>query len=266
MSTQNPVRLFASDLDGTLLGDDAALKRFQAAWDSLDDAQRPLLVYNTARSVADTRWLVLEGRLPSPEFIIGGLGTEVHDPIDQHVMDEFSATLASGWDRATVEAVVGLVPGIRPQPAEFQGTYKSSWHWHLASAAQVAQLGVRLEQSGLDVTVCYSADVHLDVIPRRAGKGHALAWLCQRIGVRVDEVVVAGTSGNNRSMYALPGVRGIVPGNASRELLTSSTACKPFLTGAAYADGVIAGLAHHGVFSSAAPDSKPTDRTAASFA
>lgn len=266
MSTQNPVRLFASDLDGTLLGDDAALKRFQATWDSLDDAQRPLLVYNTARSVADTRWLVLEGRLPSPEFIIGGLGTEVHDPIDNHVMDEYSTTLASGWDRATVEAVVSLVPGIRPQPAEFQGAYKSSWHWHLASAAQVAQLGVRLEQSGLDVVVCYSADVHLDVIPRRAGKGNALAWLCQRIGVRIDEVVVAGISGNNRSMYALPGVRGIVPGNASRELLTSSTVCRPFLTGATYADGVIAGLAHHGVISSAAPDSKPTDRTAASFA
>jgi sucrose-6-phosphatase len=241
------VRLLASDLEDTLVGQRASEERFRACWESLGAESRPLLVYNTGLNIAHARWLILERRLPAPEFIIGGLGTELEDPVDPQTALEFRAQLTAGWDIAAVERIIEAIPGVQRQSDEFLNPSKSSWHWHRASAAEIARLGGQLAQAGLDVQVSYTGGVFLDVVPRRGGKGHALAWLCQRIGLPLEHVLVAGASANNSSMFALPGVRGIVVSNASRELFAATGALKPFLALAAMADGVLAGLKHFGV-------------------
>ncbi|MBI4624627.1 MAG: HAD hydrolase family protein [Verrucomicrobia bacterium] len=247
----HPVRLFATDLDDTILGDAMAAERFRFTWQSLDAERRPLLVYNTGRNVGDTQWLVLERQLPAPEFIIGGIGTEMHDAVDAHVAAEFHASIAPGWDGATVERIVESIPGVHRQPAEFLNPCKLSWHWHRATAAEVVRLEIQFEKAGLDVTVGYANSVYLDVVPRRAGKGNALAWLCRRIGVPLENVLVAGASANNGSMFALAGVRGILVGNASGELFAAAGRFKPLITREKMADGVLAGLSHFGVLEAA---------------
>ena len=60
-----PIRLFSADLDGTLLGNPESTHRFKTAWESLDPATRPLLVYNSGRLIDDLR----NGRQPRPETI-----------------------------------------------------------------------------------------------------------------------------------------------------------------------------------------------------
>jgi sucrose-6-phosphatase len=247
-----PVLLFATDLDDTLLGDPAAIARFRAAWESLEAQRRPLLVYNSGRSVSDIKWLLLERRLPAPEFIIGGIGTEMHDPLDVRAAAEFSATLAAGWDSAEIERIVQAMPGVYPQPSEFVTAYKRSWHWPRATPTEVAQVRLRLELAGFAASVNYSGSVFLDIIPRAGGKGNALAWLCRRIAVPLESVLVAGAGANNASMFVLPGVRGIMVGNASRELFAATGAYKPFVTGEKMAAGVMAGLAHFGVLAEGA--------------
>ena len=85
------------------------------------------------------------------------------------------------------------------------------------------------------------------MLPRRAGKGNALTWLCQRLDVPLENVIVAGAGPNNRSMLALPGVRGIIPANACRELFTATTAFRPPITRGVGAAGLLEGLQHLGV-------------------
>jgi hypothetical protein len=53
-------------------------------------------------------------------------------------------------------------------------------------------------------------------------------------------------------MFALPGVRGILPGNTSRELFAATAALRPFITREPMADGVLAGLKYFGVIETAA--------------
>src|SRR5688572_5366658 len=77
-SSQPTIRLFSSDLDGTLLGNPESTLRFKQVWEEIKPAGRPLLVYNSGRSVTDTRSLVTSRRLPAPDYIIGGVGTEFH--------------------------------------------------------------------------------------------------------------------------------------------------------------------------------------------
>mgnify|MGYP001557452556 CR=1 FL=1 len=92
MSTQEnpPIRLFSSDLDGTLLGNPESAYRFKHTWELLPRG-RPMLVYNSGRTVKDTRSLVAARKLPDPDLIIGGVGTELYDCQQRRELSDFGA-------------------------------------------------------------------------------------------------------------------------------------------------------------------------------
>ena len=95
--------------------------------------------------------------------------------------------------------------------------------------------------------VVYSSSRDLDILPRNATKGGALRWLCERLGVPLDTVLVAGDSGNDSSMFRLPGVRGIVLENTLPELYEATVDVPTYSSRHILADGVLDGLCHHGI-------------------
>jgi sucrose-6F-phosphate phosphohydrolase len=242
-----PIRLLSTDLDGTVLGNPESAQRFKQTWESLDPAQRPLLVYNSGRTVKDVLSLVDARKLAKPDYIIGGVGTELHDHRQQQKMADFEAQFGEGWDLAKVEEIVGSMSGIERQPPEFLHPYKSSWYWHRVDREKIAELQRRLDEAGLQVTVVYSSLRDLDVLPRRATKGNALMWLCARLEVPLEQVLVAGDTGNDSSMFLVPGVQGIVVENAQPELFEAVVKLPVFVTRRIMADGLLEGLKHFGV-------------------
>lgn len=242
-----PVRLFSTDLDGTLLGNAEATRRFKAAWLALSPEARPLLVYNSGRLVNDLRRFVDDGTLPPGDFWIGGVGTEVYDVATGQMLVEFHDALARDWDLARVRAVVRTVPGVREQAAEFQNEFKSSWYLANASSAALRELRRQLEEVGVAANIVYSSARDLDILPRSATKGGALRWLCTRLGMPLESVLVAGDTGNDASMFRLPGVRGIIVENALPELYEDTVDLPTYCSRRILADGVLDGLCHHGV-------------------
>jgi sucrose-6F-phosphate phosphohydrolase len=241
------IRLFSTDLDGTLLGNPESALRFKRAWEALRPERRPVLVYNTGRTVADTQSLIAARVLPSADFIIGGVGTELYDHRQRGAVPEFAAQFGEGWDLAKVEAIVSATTGVTRQPPEFLHPYKSSWYWHRAAREEVEALRQRLTGAGLRVAVVYSSLRDLDVLPSQANKGNALAWLCDRLAITLSEVLVAGDTGNDSSMFLLAGVHGIVVENAQPELFESVVKLPVFVSRRVMADGVLEGLKHFGV-------------------
>lgn len=240
-----PMRLFSTDLDGTLLGHPEGLARFSQRWATCETHHRPRLVYNTSRTVADTLSLVETRQLPQPDFILGSLGTEYHDATstsDAGLREHFRL----GWDLETVEEIVGAIPGLRRQPLPTL-RFKSSWLWIRARRDEIDTLARRLHAAGLRVNLIYSARYFLDIVPQQAGKGRSLAWLCQRLRLPLDQVLVAGDSGHDADMFLLPETHGIVVENALPELHAVAINPRTYVARRPMAEGVIEGLEHFGV-------------------
>lgn len=244
--TFHRIRLFSTDLDGTLLGDPAAAVRFAEVWNGMESAHRPLLVYNTGRTVDNTRALVTARELPEPDYIIGSVGTEV-DAAPAKGGEDFRRELESGWNLAEVQRIVRQIPGVQPQPEAFANQYKSSWFLTRARREQLSALEKQLHEAGLRAQVVYSCRYFLDVVPEAAGKGAALVWLCRRLAIPLDEVLVAGDTANDTGMFLLPGVKGILVHNALPELISDVAEQRVFHASSGMADGVIEGLRHFGV-------------------
>ncbi|HTB81903.1 MAG TPA: HAD-IIB family hydrolase [Opitutaceae bacterium] len=248
MATPAPIRLFCSDLDGTLVGNPESSQRFKATWEKIPARRRPLLVYSSGRLVDDMRRFFIDREvLPVPDYSIAGVGTQIYDERKGRMLEEFYRHLATNWDLKLVQELAGHFPGMQPQPAEFQHAFKSSWFLERATPETLRELDQQLAALGLEAAIVYSSARDLDILPRRATKGGALQWLCEQLQVPLDQVLVAGDTGNDSSLFLLPGVRGIIVENAQPELFEATVEIPTYTSRLVMADGVLDGLRHYGV-------------------
>ncbi len=242
------IKLFVSDLDGTLLGTLAQRLSFKEQWLQVPPPQRPRLVYSTGRTWDSTLQAIQVYQLAEPDYVIGSMGTEIYDYPQHRIVPEFSETLQKGWHRPTVEAVIArLGYDIRRQPEDFQNAYKSSWYLLDATPDQLETIREKLEGAGLEVTLVYSSSRDLDILPRRADKGESLLWLLKHLRIRPEETLVAGDSGNDSAMFLIPGVSGIIVSNAQPELYQRTAHLPVYHARGMYLEGVIEGLVYYGV-------------------
>ncbi len=239
------VRLFSTDLDGTVVGNNEATARFRDFWQSLPEETRPLLVFNSGRLLDDQFELMEEVPLPSPDYVIGGVGTLLSCRDQPSLRQAYATSLGQAFDTDKIASIMSSVPGASVQPERYQHELKSSWYLHDASEAHISDIERRLVENEIDARIVYSSARDLDILPRGADKGAAIQWLCNHLDIGLDEVVVAGDTGNDRAMFEVPGVRGIVVSNALPELKAlARDKDHIFCAQNAEADGVMSGLRH----------------------
>lgn len=238
--------LFSTDIDGTVYDGPETARRFAGFWESLrETAHPPILAYNTGRALDDTRSLIDSTSLPSPDYIIAGVGTEMFDFTNDSPLDAWHETLSADWDFAEVEQIVrSTAHGIEMQPAVCQNPFKCSWYWSDKGEEDLVVLRDALDAAGVSAQVVYSSRRDLDILPRAANKGNAVTWLWNWLDRQTLPLVVAGDSGNDSSMFHVDGVQGILVSNAETALFESVPRSSSFLASFPCADGVIEGLTH----------------------
>jgi sucrose-phosphate synthase len=230
-------RVLISDLDGTLVGDAAALARFADWRETHGRGWR--LAYATGRTAASVLGLLGSSDLPRPDALVTEVGTVISDP-DGLAWADWPPAL-DRWDVTTVRDVLAHEPGVAPQPDEAQSPVKASYHADALRHPDLLRIWRALRSAGVDARLVYSVGRWLDVLPRSVGKRAAARHLLGQWGVASRDVVTAGDSGNDRDLLRLGG-HGIVVGNASAEVrdLRGARIVHPR---ASHADGVLEGLA-----------------------
>ena len=234
------MNLIVSDLDGTLLGDDAALHRFAAWYDEMRTDFR--LAYSSGRFLDSIRESIAETDLPEPDALICGVGTEIYAGDDDVRLSGWPQVIAENWNAHLIRRVCAQFGELEPQPDEFQSNYKISYYAHYLTESCLARLRQALDAAGQKASVVYSSHRDLDVLPARTHKGAAAGFLADHWSISRRRVIVAGDSGNDAAMFH-EGFRGIVVGNAKPEL-RALEGPSIYHAAASYAAGVVEGLEH----------------------
>ncbi len=230
--------LLISDVDGTLLGDDDALRTFSRWYAERDDLT---LVYNSGRLFDSVVESVRDTLLPEPAAIIGGVGTQVCSYDTGKTIGDWLAN-HDGWNSNIVHAVLSQHDDVELQPDEFLSPHKISYFAREASAEFLASLKQQLAAAGCSAELVYSSRRDLDVLPAGIDKGTAAAFLAEHLGYSPRHVIVSGDSGNDLRMFQ-HGFRGVVVANAHAELKQLDGA-NVFQAESGFAAGVLQGLEH----------------------
>jgi sucrose-phosphate synthase len=209
-------RMFTSDIDNTLLGDRKSLKQLIQRLKKYRDV--------AGFGIATGRWLESAVKVskkwsvPMPDVLITAVGTEIHygpklirgKGWDQHINYR--------WKPKELRRLMDTLPGLVLQPTSEQREFKISYDIVDAhKAPKIPEIRRRLSREGLRTNLIYSHQKHVHLLPIRASKGFARRYFVGKWDIPLDNVLVAGDSGNAVDM--LRGrLLGIVLGNHHPEL------------------------------------------------
>lgn len=174
------------------------------------------LAYSSGRLHGSILEAIKQHPLPEPDFVVGGVGTEIRRGPRGEPWREWSARFQD-WDETLVRELLPRRFPVRLQPPEVLSRHKVSFFGEHLPAAVLEEIAEALREAGLAARVVYSSARDLDVLPAAAGKGEAARFLAQHLHLPPEELIASGDSGNDRCLLELAG-RGIVVANAQPEL------------------------------------------------
>ncbi|MBD2532415.1 sucrose-phosphate phosphatase [Nostoc flagelliforme FACHB-838] len=247
--------LFVTDLDDTLVhrtvGDDSALPELNQLLSQHRQKFGTKIVYSTGRSPVLYKELQTQKNLLQPDAVVLSVGTEIYLDDTDTADSGWSEILSPGWDREAVLSITKKYRGLVRQPDSEQRPFKVSFFLEQeASVNLLSQLEAELQKYKLNVKLIYSSGIDLDIVPHSSDKGQAMQFLRQKWKFAAEQTVVCGDSGNDIALFAVGNERGIIVGNARKELLqwhNEHPAEHRYLAKGFCAGGIIEGLNYFGL-------------------
>ena len=203
--------LLATDLDGTFLAGRQADRL--ALYRALRVRPDVTLVFVTGRGLENVLPLLNDPLVPTPSFVIADVGaTIVHAEALQPVQP-LQWEIEQRWvGIAPITRALSGVPGLARQrvPQERRCSF------YLDDPSRLDDVRERL--AGMECEVLFSAGRYVDILPTGVSKGATLRALVEYLGVAESDVLVAGDTLNDLSLFD-EGFPGVVVGGAEAALV-----------------------------------------------
>lgn len=235
-------QMLISDIDNTLLGDRAALRRFLA----MLRATPPNLGFGiaTGRTLESTLRILNDWGVPLPDVLITAVGSEINYGPELRPDIGWQNLIKYSWRRGAVEEALREVPGLTLQSSENQREFKLSYNVDPDTLPAISKIRELLRARNLSANLIYSRQAYLDILPLRASKGRAIRYLAYKWGLPLRAFLVAGDSGNDHEML-IGDTLGVVVANHSPELASLKGNEQIYFARSRYADGIAEGMAHY---------------------
>jgi sucrose-phosphate synthase len=236
-------QMLITDIDNTLLGDRAALRRFLARFKTTPPSLG--LGVATGRPLESALRILKEWNVPLPDVMITAVGSEINYGPELRPDVGWQNFIKYSWRRDAVEEALREIPGLILQPPENQREFKLSYNVDPDRLPPIAKIRALLKERKLSAHLIYSRQAYLDILPMRASKGRAIRYLAYKWGLPLRDFLVAGDSGNDHEML-IGDTLGVVVANHSSELASLKGNEQIYFARTAYADGIAEGMAHYG--------------------
>lgn len=244
-------RLLITDIDNTLIGDDAASEQLVQL---LSEHQGHLgFGIASGRSLELVQEALSDHGIHEIDVVISSVGAEIYYG-PEFVPDRgWASQLRAKWKPDRIHEALDALDFLHLQNRDYaQREFKISYDLVGDITAEEAEplLHAALDSTQSAYSLILSHGAFVDVLPHRASKGKAVRYLARKWNIPIEHVATAGDSGNDRDM--LQGrTAGIVVGNHDQELATlkDSKPARIHFAKGCYAEGIIEGLQHYGFLS-----------------
>jgi sucrose-phosphate synthase len=239
-------QMLITDIDGTLILPQQGNPGLEELVEQLRNRESGMVfAVASGRNLELVQEAIDKYHLPVPDIIVSSVGSEIHYVSPELIKDKGWANfLTWRWKKEEIKSKLNKVPWLDLQEEAAQREFKVSYHYKPAEL-DMAELQDVLGKSWHQVNMITSHGRYLDILPKRASKGQALKFICQKWSIPMDCVYAAGDSGNDLEMFRGP-VKGIVVGNRSQELDFIKPGKSIFLAENPAAEGITEGLIHYG--------------------
>ena len=232
--------LLATDLDGTFLAGSAAERR--QLYRLIETHPDVRTVWVTGRGIETVLPLLSDPLMPVPDYLVCDVGATVIATADMQPLQPLQSEIESRWpgDKAVVEMMAQFDALVRQDvPQQRRCSYYCEPRDLLRLRPQI-EAQARL----LNCEVLYSADRYLDILPHGTHKGSTLLALTEYMAIAPSQVLVAGDTMNDLSMFFL-GFKGVCVGESEPALLQATRGLADVLHAESIGcAGILAALRH----------------------
>ncbi len=235
-------RLLITDIDDTLVGDDAALTELMGILERHQD----ILGWGiaTGRCLDRALGALAEYGIPVPDIIMASVGTEIYYGAGYTPDNGWQQHLTYQWKPELIREALSGLDFLYKQNEEDQRRFKISYFME-DDPEYLSKVHQTLQEKKLRYHLEFSNGQFLDILPYRASKGKAVRYLSYKWEIPLPDIIVCGGSGNDAVMLR-GDTSGVVVGNYSKELEPLKGLRRMYFSEKEYAAGIIDGIHHYG--------------------
>lgn len=236
-------KLIATDIDYTLVGDDASLIEFDKIIKKMNN--KIGFAVATGRVIDSALEILKKKDVVMPDILITSVGSEIYYQYkDQLIYSKgWDAHISHQWQRDKIIQVLARFDFLKYQESANQRKFKISYYTS-NNKKNIDKVSEVLIKNKIKCNLIFSHGQYLDILPYRASKGRAIRYLAYRWNMPFENILVAGDSGNDTEM--LKGdLLGVVVGNYSPELEVLKGSNRIYFSKKNYAAGIIDGIEYY---------------------
>lgn len=239
------------ELEHALLGDAEGLQDFV-------QLLRPKRVHvgfgvATAYGLGHALKLLRRNRIPLPDLIITGMGTEIHYAPQLMTDIAWSQHIDHQWNPRAVHRILRELPGLERCRRSEQLRFKLRYEIDQNKAPTVEEINRLLRKEDENANLFVVEGRYLEVTPARASKGFALRYFADQWNIPLERILVVGASASDETMIRGNTLGAVVANPHAVELARLPEVERIYFCKQESAKGIIEAIEYYDLFGACRP-------------